>query len=314
MSNYTVREEDTLLFLMKEASYGAGGTFAGTDAMSVVSVSMQPLQGNIERVHQVRGFRGATRGIRTEKYVGIEIVMSLAGSGTATTPPLQNLLYLGSSHGATVGASDVTYSLISANEDSLYAGFFAKDRFHAIKGLRGGISFRLGTDGTGKVVFSGIGLYTGPVKQAPVTPDFSNFRMPMDINASTVTIMTLFGQDIGMAELNITGRDTAEYLNVVNQEEVLQSSTNGASFTATFREGDLSDHNFFDDAESLGAGALAFQLGTDVTDEGDIFQFNGPSAFIESVDPVTIKGISFLRCSGPLVPTAGNDDYTFLHR
>ncbi len=313
---YIIREEDVLLFLLKEANYGLGGSFAAADAMVAESVTLRPLEGNKQRIHQVRGFKGAARGSRSETYVGIEIVMALAGSGVVDQVPAHNLLYLGSSHNATITATtSVLYALVDANEDSLYAGFFALDTFHPLRGLRGGLSLQLGTDGIGRVVFNGIALYDPPTKTAPPTPDFSAFQLPQDINASTVTEMLFFGQQVGMSALEITGRDTAQYLNVANQEEVIQSSSgNGAGYSITFREGDVGVFNFFEAAKNNATGAIAFQLGTDVTDAGHIFEFDAPNVEIDTIERVNQQGVAFLRCSGPIVPTAKNNDYTFVHR
>ncbi len=313
---YIIREEDTLLYLLKEANYGAGGSFAAADAMVAESVTLRPLEGNKQRIQQVRGFKGASRGSRSETYVSIEIVMALAGSGAVDQVPAHGLLYQGSSHNATITAmASVDYALIDANEDSLYGGFFALDTFHPLRGLRGGLRFQLGTDGIGRVVFNGFALYDDPTKTSPPTPDFSAFQLPQDINASTVTEMLFYGQSVGMSALEITGRDTAQYLNVANQEEVIQSSGgNGAGYSITFREGDVGVFNFFQAAKENTPGALAFQLGTDVTDAGNIFEFDAPVVEIDSVERVYQQNVAFLRCAGPIVPTAKNNDYTFTHR
>jgi len=307
-------EQHQLVLAKIEGTYGVDAAPVAANAM-MGTIKVNPLEGNVAKRNNQTGWLGNQGSIRTGSYVTVELAIELAGSGTKDLPPAYAVLYKACGVAEVVTATTkVDYSLIDSNYQSVSLYYYADKALHKVLGARGSVKFGLSAGGIPTLTFSLIGLYVTPSHSAtPPTGDFSAFQIPHGVHADTVPVCTFFGQAVNMTELEVDPGMKAVYRNVVNDESVVISSREG-SVNITFEEPLVSSVNFFDLAQRSQYGALAYQLGVDVTDAGNIFELAVPQIQITNVSRSYSEGIAHLQLQGDIVPSTRNADLSFTHR
>jgi hypothetical protein len=308
-------EQNQLVLAKPEGSYGDDSAPVAANAMLASSIKVNPLEGDVAKRNNFTGFMGNQGSIRTSQYVTVELEVELGGSGTKDLPPAYGVLYRACSWAEVITATtQVDYSLVSTGFESVSLYYYADKALHKVLGTYGSMSFKLGANGIPMAVFKLLGLYVKPTHAAsPPAGDFSGFKLPLAVTDATVTTCTFFGQTVNMSDLTVDSGVNAEFVAVINNEGV-DITGRAANVNITFEEPEITSINFFDLAQRSQYGALAYQLGTDVIDEGNIFECNVPQIQISSVDRTYNKGIAHLQIQGDVVPATKNSDFTFIHR
>ena len=309
-------EQEQVIVAKIETTYGVDATpAAASDAFIVSNLKHTALDGSTEQRNNMTGFLGNQGNIRTGSFVRVEFEVELGGSGTVDVAPPWSVFYRASALALTVNTGvDVSVTPIDASYESLTIYYYAGDVLHSAVGCRGTVKWKLGTDGIPKAVFTFIGLYQTPSKVSKPSATFPTVQIPLAVNKANVPVMTFFGQSVSMKTLEVDAGNEVEYDQVVNDESVNMTGRGNGKVNIKFREPDLAVINFFDLAEKSQYGAMAYQLGTDVTDAGNIFEMSVPNIQVSSVERVYEKNISYLQIAGDIVPTARNLDFTVVHR
>lgn len=311
-----LREQEQVIALKTEVTYGTDSTPAGADALLVHDISVRALEGDVAELNNLVGFLGHQGSARINTFCSVEFSIYLNGSGVADTPPAYNAVYGISSHNEAVTlATSVDYSIASANQDSGSIYYLVGEHQHAILGVRGSLSFEWSTTGLPKLKFSGQGLYVAPVKVVGglVGVSFAGVLKPLEWTQETVPVCTLHGVALNAMSVNVDQAMPAEFLALIGQEEIVQSSRK-STLQVKFREDDVATKNWFEVARANTRGAFALQHGVDVTHEGRIFEFAAPAVEVGNVERSFEKGIAMLTLNCNLVATAKGNDYSFAHR
>jgi len=308
--------EDRQLLLAKlEATYGTDATPDASNAMLVSSVNVRPIEGNTIDRNNITGYFGSQGSLRVGTYVAVDVEVELGGSGTKDVPVAYSLLYQACATSETVNATtDVTYNLADTAFKSLTIYYYADSTLHKITGVQGSYAFTLGTGGKPVVKFTFFGLYNTPEKAASLpNATYGSFKLPLPVNAANVSTFTFFGQALSMTKLEVDAGVQFKYRNVSDGESITTTGRE-SKLSLTIEEPEVDTINFFDLSVKNTTGALAYQLGTDVTDDGSIFELAIPNVEVLNVSRTYEDGIAHLNLDVNIVPTGRNLDFSFIHR
>lgn len=311
-----LREQEQAIAMKTETTYGTDIEPAGADAMMVHDITVRSLEGDVAKLNDLVGFLGNQGSVRINTYCSVSFKVYMRGSGVVDEAPLHNPLYEASSHaGAVTASTSVDFTLVDSDVESASIYYLAKEHKHAILGVRGKLMWNFSTTSLPYLQFDGIGLYVEPEKAVGGLPgvDFSSALKPLKWNKQTVPTLTLHGVTLDAASVEIDQGQPAEYLSLIETEEAVMGLRN-ATLTATIREDDIANKNWFAAAEANEEGAFAMQHGIDTTHDGRIFEFNAPAAQLTNCERSFPNGQAHLTLSVDLKATAAGNDYTFAHR
>lgn len=307
-------EQDTLCLAAVEAAYGVDeAPVAAADAMRV-KVDMNLFDGETEALEFDAGRGGSKGSIQRNEYVTGSLVAYLAGHGAVDAPPaIAPLLQIAGLKPTVNAATSVEYAPISADHDSATIHVYRGKIKHAILGARCNLEMNLGPSALPKFTFNSLfGLYVDPTQVADfLDADFGDFEIPLVTDPVSITVMTLFGQSVNMTDLMFKLGNDVKYRSVTNDESV-QIVNRKPQVEITIEEPLINDFNWTNKRSTY--GALAYQIGTDVTDVGKIFSLNIPNLQLSSIEPVIIDGISHLKMMLDVVPTARDNDFLMTFR
>jgi len=309
-----LREQEQLIAMKVESTYGVDSSPAGANALMAQDITIRELEGDVAQRNNYRGFLGAQGSIRLNTYVAVEFYMELSGSGVADTAPYYNGVFLATGHAEVItAATKVDYSPVSENLDSFSLYYQKGEHRHACLGVRGSLELEMGTKQLPRLKFTGFGLYVAPVKTALAGVDFSGIRKPLKWTKETVSTLTMHGVTLNGAMFTFSQGHSPEFLALTGEEEIICPARD-SKITVKFREDDVSVQNWYEEVRANAAGAFAMQHGVDVTNEGDIFEFNAANAELDSLQSSFEQGISYLTAGLSLVPTSKNSEYSFTRR
>jgi len=309
-----LREQEQLIALKLESTYGVDSSPAGADAIMVSDITVRLLEGDVVQRANMQGFLGNQGSVRLNTYVSLDFAIELSGGGAVDTPPYYNSIYKICSHAEAVTAStSVDYTLVDTNLDSGAIYYQVGEHRHAILGVRGTLTWEFGTKGLPRLRFRGMGLYVAAIKSALAGVDFSTVLKPLRWTKDTVPTLTLHGQTVNAMSVTIEQGMSPEFLALIEEEEVILPSRS-STISIKFREDDVTTKDWFEAARANDVGAFAMQHGVDVTNDGRIFEFDAPNVDISNVERSFEQGIAYLTATCGIIPTAKGNDYTFTHR
>ncbi|WP_041523597.1 phage tail tube protein [Gilvimarinus agarilyticus] len=307
-------EQDTLCLAAVEANYATDAApTAAANAMRVAT-DLTLLDGDQEALEYDAGRGGSKGSIQRNKRISGSLTGYLAGVSAAGEPPaIGPLMQIAGLVPTVTADTDVTYAPASTGHDSATLHVFRGKIKHGILGARCNLEMSLGPDALPKMTFNNLmGLYVPPTQVAAFQDaDFTAFTTPSVTDPVSITVMTLFGQAVNMSSMMFKLGNNVVYRAVVNDESV-QIVERRPQIEITFEEPQLSDYNWWEKLSDY--GALAYQLGEDTVDEGNIFELNIPNLQLNSITPTIIDGISHLQCVLDVVPTARDNDFTMVFR
>lgn len=309
-----LREQEQLIALKLESTYGVDPTPVGGDAIMVSDITVRALEGDVAQRNNFQGFLGGQGSIRLNTYVSVEFSIELSGSGVVDTAPYYANVYKIAGHAEVVTAStDVAYTPISENLDSGAIYYQVGEHRHTILGVRGSIAIEGGTKQLPRIRFRGFGLYVAPSKTALAGVDFSAVNKPLRWTKDTVPTLSLHGTALSGMSWSFDQGQSPEFLALTGQEEII-CPTRNSTLTVKWREDDVSVKNWWESARANDVGAFAMQHGVDVTNAGYIFEFAAPNVDISNIERSFEQGIAYLTATCGIIPTAKNNDYSFTHR
>ncbi len=310
-----LREQEQLIALKVEATYGTDATPVGADAIMVQDITVSLLEGDVAERANFTGFMGNQGSVRLNTYCSLEFSIELSGSGTADVPPYFSSIYKISGHSqAVTAATDVAYALSDDAQDAGTIYYLVGEHKHAITGVRGTLSLELGTKQLPRLKFSGFGLYAPPVKAVGglAGVNFATVLKPLPWTVREVETLTLHGIAVNAASFSFEQGMSPEFLALTAEEEVILPSRS-SKFTLKIREDELATANWFEISRANAVGAFTMQHGKTGTHDGRIFAFNAPNVDVSGVSRSFEQGIAMLELSCGIIPTAKGNDYSFAH-
>lgn len=315
MTAILLREQEQTIALKVESTYGTEEAPAGANALLVHDITVRVLEGDVAELNNMVGFLGHQGSARINTYCSVEFSIYLNASGEAGVPPAYSAVYEISSHAGVVTAdTSVDYTLATSDQDSGTIFYMLGQHKHTLLGVRGSITFSFSSTGLPVLKFSGLGLYKAPAKVIGGLTgiNFAGVLKPLPWTKATVDDFTLHGVALNGASFDFNQVMPAEYLALIGQEEIVQSSRK-STMSVKFREEDVGVDNWWEIARANTIDEFSMQHGIDVTNEGSIFQFAAPAVEVANVERSFEKGIAMLTLSCNVIATAKGNDYTFAH-
>jgi len=302
-----------VVYAKAETSYGVdpSPTVAGTDAVLTSNLSITPLAGPTASRNLNRSVLGAEEQIRVGNFVQVSFDVEVAGSGTAGTAPAYGALFEACKLTGAVDASPATsydYTPTSGTSDgSVRIVYQMGGQQHVISGARGTVSLSMNPGEIPRYSFSFTGIYNTPTTTAALTPDWSDYTVPVPVTNANTTTASLHSQSLVMTGFSLDFNNNVVYRNVVGSESVIITDRN-VTGTISFEAPAISTKNWFNTAKDTTTGALSLVHGTA---SGNIVTLSASK--VQLTDPTysDSDGITTIQASLVFIPSdAGNDELT----
>lgn len=309
MGTAYLSEQSQLILLKPETTYGTDSTPDGSNAIMVSNINVKPEFDKAER-NNITGFMGAQGAVTVGQRVTVDFEVELVGSGAAGTAPAFSPILLAAGMAETVtAATSVEYTPVGGDFDSVTVYWRSGAVQHAVLGVRGNVGFALSTGGIPMLKFTGIGLYTTPISNAPSVTgvDFSTAQTPVGVYKDTVTEFSLFSIALEMKSLDMDAGNDVQYSNLVNAESVDIVGRNG-SISAGFRITEDQYVSFMDKGQNDAQGSMSYKLGSEA---GRILEIAVPKVQIKTSPSVSWdQGLAHMSVDAAIVPETANSDFT----
>lgn len=297
----------TLVAVKKETTYGTDPSLAGTDCFLVSNVSLTPLAGNSATRDFVRPYFGQSSSIQLDSYVELSFDVELASSGAAGTRPAYGDAILACGFEETItSATDAAYTPVSASFDSVTIEVYMDGILHQMTGARGSFSLNVARGSIPMLSFRFMGNYVAPSDTAALTPNFTDFKVPVGVNAANTQTVTLFEESLCMDSFSADVANNLVYRNLPGCDPSCLITDRAPSGTLVFEMTTVTSYAWIEAAKNKTAGAFQLIHGTSA---GAIVQIDAPAVTMNAPSYQDSDGV--LMLSAPLIfePTSsGNDE------
>jgi hypothetical protein len=182
-----------LIIAAKESTYGTDATPVGADAIKVANINITPLQSDVVSRQIVRPFLGNPEQLLANQRVELTFDVELTGSGAAGTYPAYGILIEACGFNvATVAATSVTYTPLSATFPSATLYYFNDGIRHKLTGARGSFSLAAEVGQIPTLSFTFMGIYNAPGDVTPPSTTYNDQADPVIFKAGNTTGFELF--------------------------------------------------------------------------------------------------------------------------
>lgn len=204
--------QNRLLLAKAETTYGTSSAPAGTDALLISDLDVEPLQLELKDRELIQGFYGNSAQLVSQRAVGIKFTTEVAGSGTAGTAPRWGCLMRACGFAETIVAStSVQYTPVSSGFESVTLDFRNDTIKHLITGARGTVEIEMEVGEVPKLNFEFTGLYAAPVDAARPSTTFSLQANPVVVNAENTATVSVHGYSACMNSFSLATENEIVY-------------------------------------------------------------------------------------------------------
>ena len=293
-----------------ESSYGVDPTPTGSaNAILVRNLSITPLNAELASRDLVRPYLGASEQLIASNYVSVEFEVEMAGSGTAGTAPAYGPLLQACGLLETDGASDVTYTPVSASFASVTLYYNVDGVLHKVTGARGNVEMSIAAGQIPVFKFTFTGLYNAPTDTAAPSVTYTAFQTPLAANNDNTTGFSLFSYSGALSSMSLNLNNHVQYRTLIGAEDGLLTDRQ-ASGQVVFEAPTIAAKDFFSLALGATLGALDITHGTTA---GNKVQITSSRVDVSNPTYQDENGIQMLQVPITLVPsTAGNDEFSIV--
>ncbi|WP_374349158.1 phage tail tube protein [Chitinimonas sp.] len=280
----------------------------GTDAMLIRSLTVTPLDQDVEARNVVRPYYGNFENIPVANRAMVEFEVELAGSGAAGTAPKWGVLMRGCGFSETVTASTNTiYAPISSAFESITIYAFVDKVLHKLTGSRGSVSFDLTAKKLPVMKFKFTGLFSPVTDVTPGAPDYSAWQKPVAVSTAATTGLTVLGySSLALESLTFDMANAIKHRVLVGAEYVALTDRTPAG-QISFEAMKIADKDWWTAMQAATTGAIALQHGQTA---GNIVQLSLPKVQLVKPSYKASDGIMMLNASINVLPVIGNDEVT----
>jgi hypothetical protein len=311
----TLSTRKRLLLAAAESTYGTAPSFAGTDALLVSNLDIQPLDVNLLDRELVLPFFGNREKVVGQRMGSVTFDVELVGSGTAGTAPRYGRCLRACGFGeAVVATTSVTYTPASAGIIGLSLDFNADGNRHLLTGCRGTATLNLAVGEIPRISFEFMGIYNAVAKGSPVSPTFANQADPVVVNSSNTTDVEVFGFEACMESFNLALNNETPFRQLTDCSQNIPLTDRAPSgelvIEAPWAGSSAGEKDFFAEVSNQALGEIAWQHGQTA---GNIVTFNAPTCNLDSPTYGDSDGVMMLNLPFMPVPSsAGNDEFTLV--
>jgi hypothetical protein len=296
-----------LIIAAKESTYGTDATPAGTDAIKVANINITPLQSDVVARQIIRPFLGNPEQLLANQRVELTFDVELTGSGAAGTYPAYGILIEACGFNvATVAATSVTYTPLSATFPSATLYYFNDGIRHKLTGARGSFSLTAEVGQIPTLSFTFMGIYNAPGDVTPPSTTYNDQADPVIFKAGNTSGFQLFSYAGCLQSVNMDLANEMVYRELINCAKQVMITNRAPNGTVVIEAPNIADHDYFADAIGSDTGNLIFQHGQTA---GNIITFSSPQTDLGSPTYSDQDGVQMLNLPFIATPTdAGNDE------
>lgn len=253
-----------LLLAKSESSYGVvpNPAPAGTDAVLISNLEVEPLRLELKDRELVQGYLGNSAQVVGQTSVGVSFSVELAGSGTAGTAPRWGALMKACGFNEVVVAStSVTYTPVSSSFSSVALDFRNDGMKHLILGVRGNVAIEMSAGEIPKLNFTFVGIYGPPTATANPSATFTNQAPPVAVNADNTTGVSVHSYSACMNAFSLDMANNTVFRQLAGCSKQILITDRAPSGSITLELPDLGSKDYFSIAAAQTAGAITFQHG-----------------------------------------------------
>ena len=298
-----------LLLAKIESTYGTDPTPAGTDAVLVSNLEIQPLQLELKDRELILGYLGNTEKVVGERLVGISFDVEIAGSGTAGTAPKWSALMQACGFGETIVAvTSVTYAPVSTGFKGVTLYYFADGVRHKVTGCRGTWSMSLEAGEIPKLSFEYTGIYNAPTDETQPSPTYTIQANPVVVNSTNTTPLKVHGYAACLESFSLSLANETPFRQLAGCTQQVMITDRKPEGEVTIEAPTIAAKNFFTAASGQTLDEFSWTHGTTA---GNIVTFSAATCNLGSPEYEDSDGIIMLKLPFMPVPTsAGNNEFT----
>jgi len=298
-----------LLLAKIESTYGTDPTPAGTDAVLVSALEIQPLQLELKDRELILGYLGNTEKVVGQRLVGLSFDVEIAGSGTAGTAPKWSALMQACGFSETIVAStSVTYAPVSSGFKGVTLYYFADGVRHKVTGCRGTWSMNLEAGEIPKISFEFTGIYNAPTDESQPALTYSNQADPVVVNSANTTPLKVHGYSACLESFSLSLANETPFRQLAGCTQQVLITDRKPEGEVTIEAPTIAGNDFFAAASGQTLDEFSWTHGTTA---GNIVTFAAPTCNLGAPEYEDSDGIIMLKLPFMPVPTAaGNDEFT----
>lgn len=253
-----------LLLAKAESSYGVvpDPAPAGSDAVLVSGLEVEPLQLELKDRELIQGYMGNSAQVVSQKTVGVKFSVELAGSGTAGTAPRWGCLMKACGFSETVVAdTSVTYAPVSSSFSSTALDFRNDGIKHLILGVRGNVAIEMSAGEIPKLNFDFIGIYAAPSATSNPTATFTGQATPVAVNADNTTSVSVHSYSACMNAFSLDMGNNTIFRQLAGCTKQVMITDRAPSGELTIELPALGTKDFYSIAAAQTAGSISWVHG-----------------------------------------------------
>jgi hypothetical protein len=289
-----------------ESSYGTDPAPAGTNAILVRNLEIQPLVADTVNRELVRPYLGQADQLLSQARVEVRFEVELAGSGAAGTAPAYGpvLRSCGISETVSAGVS-VTYVPESSGFESCTIYYHQDGIRHKVTGCRGTFEMSCEVGQIPVISFTMTGIYNAPTDETQPTPTYSNQATPVLFKEGNTTGFSAFGYSGCLMSYSFTLANDVIYRELVGCTKQVLITNRAPNGTVVIEAPTITAKDFFTVATGSTTGSITFQHGQTA---GNIVTMTTAQSDLGNLTYSDQDGIQMLNMPFIAVPTNAGDD------
>lgn len=300
-----------LILAKSEETYATSAAPAGSDAVLVTNLEVEPLAMELIEREIIDGNLGNRDNVVGQRMVNVKFSVELAGSGTAGTAPRWGPVIKACGFNETVtGGNTVTYAPVSSSFSSCTLDFYNDGIRQLVTGCRGTFSLEMSAGEIPTLAFEMMGLYAAPTALANVSPTYTAQAAPVAVNADNTTAVSVHSYSACMNafSLQVANEMVFRQLAGCTKEVIIPDRKPTGEITIELPP--LGTKDYFTIASAQTKGAIGWQHGQTA---GNIVTFNAATSAFDSPTYEDADGIQHLKLPFRPIPTsAGNNEFSLV--
>lgn len=296
-----------LILAKIESTYGTDSSPAGSNAVLVRNLEIQPLLSETVNRELVRPFLGQSDQLLSQTRVEVSFEVELAGSGTAGTAPAYGAVLRSCGLSETlVTSTSATYAPISSSFESCTIYYHQDGIRHKVTGCRGTFEMNCEVGQIPVISFTMTGIYNAPTDVTLPTPTYTNQATPVIFKEGNTTSFSAFSYAGCLMSYNFSMANDVIYRELVGCTKEILITNRAPSGTVVIEAPTITAKDFFTIATGTSTGSITFQHGQTA---GNRVTMTTAQSDLGNLTYSDQDGIQMLNLPFIAVPTsAGNNE------
>jgi len=296
-----------LILAKIESTYGTDSSPAGSNAVLVRNLEIQPLLSETVNRELVRPFLGQSEQLLSQTRVEVSFEVELAGSGTAGTAPAYGAVLRSCGLSETlVTSTSATYAPESDGFESCTIYYHQDGIRHKVTGCRGTFEMSCEVGQIPVISFTMTGIYNAPTDVTLPTPTYSNQATPVIFKEGNTTSFSAFSYAGCLMSYSFNMANDVIYRELVGCTKEILITNRAPSGTVVIEAPTITTKDFFTIATGTTTGSITFQHGQTA---GNRVTMTTAQSDLGNITYSDQDGIQMLNLPFIAVPTsAGNNE------